>query len=398
MPKYQYTAKDVAGKKKKGQLMAADEAALYELLRGENLFLISCRLAQKEKKNTYRLTPRQLSEFLGTLLGAGVPLVRALNLMQAEETIKPKQKAIYENMIRSVRRGNSFADTMKDQGDAFPELLINMFRAAQESGRMDQTALRMAEHYQKEYRLSAKIKSATLYPKILCGVIVVVVMILFCYIMPKFMDVFANLELPAVTVALMAASGFMKRNWLWVLFGIVVLYVIAKAVLELPQIRLEVDRIKLKIPKIGILIQTIYTARFARTLCSLYTSGLPIVTALQVSKDTIGNRYLESQFDETIAMVRRGESLSDALAHIDGFHKKLAGNVAIGEETGSLDTMLISAADNFEYESEQAISRLISFLEPAMIIVMAVIVGMIMIAVMLPLLNMYAEIEASGTM
>ena len=401
MPKYQYTAKDVAGKKKKGQLMAADEAALYELLRGENLFLISCRLAQKEKKNTYHLTPRQLSEFcrqLGTLLGAGVPLVRALNLMQAEETIKSKQKAIYENMIRSVRRGNSFADTMKDQGDAFPELLINMFRAAQESGRMDQTALRMAEHYQKEYRLSAKIKSATLYPKILCGVIVVVVMILFCYIMPKFMDVFANLELPAVTAALMAASGFMQRNWLWVLFGIAVLYVIAKAVLELPQIRLEVDRIKLKIPKIGILIQTIYTARFARTLCSLYTSGLPIVTALQISKDTIGNRYLESQFDETIAMVRRGESLSDALAHIDGFHKKLAGNVAIGEETGSLDTMLISAADNFEYESEQAISRLISFLEPAMIIVMAVIVGMIMIAVMLPLLNMYAEIEASGTM
>ena len=263
---------------------------------------------------------------------------------------------------------------------------------------MDQTALRMAEHYQKEYRLSAKIKSATLYPKILCGVIVVVVMILFCYIMPKFMDVFANLELPAVTVALMAASGFMQRNWLWVLFGIAVLYVIAKAVLELPKIRLEVDRIKLKIPKIGILIQTIYTARFARTLCSLYTSGLPIVTALQVSKDTIGNSYLESQFDETIAMVRRGESLSDALSHIDGFHKKLAGNVAIGEETGSLDTMLISAADNFEYESEQAISRLISFLEPAMIIVMAVIVGMIMIAVMLPLLNMYAEIEASGTM
>ena len=138
-----------------------------------------------------------------------------------------------------------------------------------------------------------------------------------------------------MTAALMAASGFMQRNWLWVLFGIAVLYVIAKAVLELPQIRLEVDRIKLKIPKIGILIQTIYTARFARTLCSLYTSGLPIVTALQISKDTIGNRYLESQFDETIAMVRRGESLSDALAHIDGFHKKLAGNVAIGEETGS---------------------------------------------------------------
>ena len=136
MPKYQYTARDAAGKKKKGRLTAADEDALYELLKEENLFLISSRLAESEKKNTYRLKPRQLSEFcrqLGTLLSAGVPLVRAMNLMQSEETIKPKQKAIYENMIRSIRRGNSFSDTMKDQGDAFPELLINMFRAAEES-------------------------------------------------------------------------------------------------------------------------------------------------------------------------------------------------------------------------------------------------------------------------
>lgn len=401
MPKYQYTARDAAGKKKKGKLTAADEDALYELLKGENLFLVSCHLAEKEKKNTYRLKPRQLSEFcrqLGTLLSAGVPLVRALNLMMTEETIKPKQKAIYENMIRSVRRGNSFSDTMKDQGDAFPPLLINMFRAAEESGHMDKTALRMADHYQKEYRLNSKIKSATLYPKILGGVIVIVVMILFCYIMPKFMDVFADLKLPAVTVALMAISSFLQKNWLWVLFGLAVLYVAVKALLTLPDVRLKVDKMTLKIPKIGVLIQTIYTARFARTLCSLYTSGLPIVTALQVSKDTIGNAYLESQFDETIAMVRRGESLSDALSHIDGFHKKLAGNVAIGEETGSLDTMLLSAADNFEYDSEQAITRLIGYLEPAMIIVMAVVVGMIMVAVMLPLLNMYAEIEASGSM
>lgn len=401
MPKYQYTARDAAGKKKKGQLTATDEDALYDILKEENLFLISSRLAESEKRNTYRLKPRQLSEFcrqLGTLLNAGVPLVRAMNLMQSEETIKPKQKAIYENMIRSIRRGNSFSDTMRDQGDAFPELLTNMFRAAEESGHMDKTALRMAEHYQKEYRLSSKIKSATLYPKILCCVIVAVVMILFCYIMPKFMDVFADLELPAVTVVLMNASKFMQKNWLWVLIGIVVCILMIKALLELPHIRLKVDKMTLKIPKIGVLVQTIYTARFARTLCSLYTSGLPIVTALQVSKDTIGNSYLESQFDETIAMVRRGEPLSAALGQIDGFHKKLAGNVAIGEETGSLDTMLISAADSFEYDSEQAISRLIGYLEPAMIIVMAVVVGMIMIAVMLPLLNMYAEIEASGSM
>lgn len=401
MPKYKYTARDAAGKKKKGQLTAAGEEALYELLKNENLFLVSCSIAEKKKKNTYRFKPRQLSEFcrqLGTLLAAGVPLVRALNLMQAEETLKPKQKAIYENMIRGIRRGNSFSDTMREQGEAFEPLLINMFRAAEESGHMDRTALRMAEHYQKEYRLSSRIKSATLYPKILCGVVAAVVMILFCCIMPKFMDVFDGLELPAITVALMAVSDFMQKQWLWVLFGLAVLFLAVKGLLMIESIRLEADKIKLKIPKIGILIQTIYTARFARTLCSLYTSGIPIVTALQVSKDTIGNKYLESQFDETIAMVRRGEPLSAALGQIDGFHRKLAGNVAIGEETGSLDTMLISAADSFEYDSEQAITRLIGYLEPAMIIVMAVVVGIIMIAVMLPLLNMYAQIEQSGAM
>lgn len=400
MPKYKYTARDAAGKKIRGQISASGEEALYDLLKNKNQYLISCSPVQKEKKGTSRLKTMQLSEFcrqLGTMLAAGVPLVRALSLMLADETLKPGQKALYEEMLRSIRRGNSFSETMQQQGDAFPELLINMFRAAEESGNMEKTAMRMAEHYQKEYRQNAKIRSATLYPRILCGVTLIVLIILFCYIMPEFTEVFADMELPAITVALLAFSDFLLTKWFWVLGGAAAAYLGIKGLLLLPKVRLQADRLKLKLPKLGALLRTIYTARFARTLCSLYTSGLPIVAALQVGRNTIGNRYLESQFDAVIASVKRGEALSAALGQVDGFHRKLAGTVAIGEETGSLDTMLISAADSFEYDADLAVTKMIGYLEPAMIIVMALAVGLIMVSVMLPLLNMYAQIEASGT-
>lgn len=401
MPKYQYVAKDAQGKKVKGQVNAGNETALYEALRAENKYLISYKLDEKTGNKHYRLKPLQLSEFcrqLGTLLSAGVSLVRALHLIRSEETMRPEQKAVLDDMLKRIRQGESFSESMAAQGKAFPELLINMFRASEESGSMDRTAMRMAEHYQKEYRPNSKIKSATMYPKILGGIVVIVIIIIFCYIMPEFTSIFEDMELPLITKALLAISHFIRDQWIWIILVLATAFLALRALLLVPRVRLAVDRAKLKIPKIGMLLQTIYTARFARTLCSLYTSGLPIVTALQIGKDTVGNKYLESQFEEAIAMVRRGESLSSALSAIDGFHKKLANTVAIGEETGSLDTMLISTADNFDYDSEMAISKLVGYLEPVMIVIMAMVIGMIMIAVMVPLVNMYSEIEASGAM
>lgn len=401
MPKYTYVAKDVQGKKIRGELNAGNETALYEALRADNKFLISSRLSEDTGSRHYKMKAAQLSDFcrqLGTLLEAGVSLVRALNIIQQEDTIKPEQKAIYADMLRRIRQGEAFSEAMAAQGHAFPELLINMFKASEESGSMDKTAMRMADHYQKEYRLNSKIKSATMYPKILCVIVVIVILIVFYYIIPEFVSIFENMELPLVTRILLAISEFLVQKWFVVVIAAAVIFFGTKALLKLPGVRLQVDKYKLKIPKIGMLLRTIYTARFARTLCSLYTSGLPIVSALQVGKETVGNKYLESQFDDAIAMVRRGESLSAAIDSIDGFHKKLANSVAIGEETGSLDTMLISTADNFDYDSEMAISKLVGYLEPVMIILMAVVIGIIMVAVMVPLTNMYSEIEASGSM
>ena len=165
-----------------------------------------------------------------------------------------------------------------------------------------------------------------------------------------------------------------------------------KIIFSVPAIRFWIDRIEIHLPKIGKLRRIIYTARFARTLSSLYSAGIPIITCLQIAKTTVGNLYIESQFDDMIAKVRGGENLSDGIDSIDGFVKKLTSSVSVGEETGELDSMLISIADQMDYDAEIVTEKLVAMIEPVMIVIMAVIVGFIMIAIIQPIYGSYQSI------
>ena len=169
-----------------------------------------------------------------------------------------------------------------------------------------------------------------------------------------------------------------------------------RALLRVPSVRLALDRGKLTMPVFGKLHRIICTARFARTISSLYASGLPIITALQTARDTIGNAYIVSQFDAVLAQVRSGVSLSAALESVDGFQRKLCSSIAVGEETGQLDSMLDSIADSMEYDAQQASRRMMTILEPMLIVLMAFVVGFIIIAVMSPIIGSYSAIESSG--
>jgi type IV pilus assembly protein PilC len=189
-------------------------------------------------------------------------------------------------------------------------------------------------------------------------------------------------------------SDAMVSYWIQILVGAFLLVLVIRLILRIPVIRFARARFFLKLPVAGKLLKTIYTARFARTLSSLYSSGIPIVTALQTGRNTVGNLYIEKQFDQAIASVRAGESLSTAIGNIDGFVKKFSSTVMIGEETGSLDAMLDSIAENLEYEAEIAIGKLVAILEPVMIVIMAVIVGFIMISVISPIYGSYEAIGA----
>lgn len=163
----------------------------------------------------------------------------------------------------------------------------------------------------------------------------------------------------------------------------------------IPGVRYAKDKLELKLPVIGKLRRVIYTARFARTLSSLYSAGISIINCLQIARNTIGNSYIEKQFDQVIADVRGGMNLSESIDRVDGFTKKLSSSISVGEETGALDTMLVSIANQMEYDSEVAMNKLVSYLEPAMIVVMAAVVGFVIISVIQPIYGSYATIANS---
>jgi putative type II secretion pathway protein xcpS len=173
------------------------------------------------------------------------------------------------------------------------------------------------------------------------------------------------------------------------LIGVLCMVALIAGMLRVEKIRYKVDQMKLKFPKLGKLLGTIYTSRFARNMCSLYTSGISIINGLMIVKDNIGNKYIESQFDQVIRMVRNGTSLSQSIQKIDGFDAKLASSIYIGEESGKLEDMLSSLADDFDYEAEMATQKMVAMLEPIMIIFLALIVLCVMLSVLLPIYQMY---------
>lgn len=399
MARYQYTAKDLDGNQFKGIMEAPNEEELYHRLKLEDKFLVKS-FAIESKNKAKKIKANILSEFcreLGTLLGSGISLVRALNIIAQSETIKPWQREIYLNVLQLIRQGIALSDAMEQQEGAFPELMLYMFRSAELSGNLDQVALRMADHYRKDFRLNSKIKNAMIYPIVILITCLAAVIVLVTFVIPMFSDMFALMEtLPLPTRMVMALSDMFKYYWYLLIIGVAVFVCAIHIIFSQPPVRLALDRFKVRIPVAGKLLSIIYTARFARTLSSLYSSGLPIVGALQVGKKTIGNAYIESQFDDAIAAVRRGDNLSEAIGKIDGFSRKLSSVILIGEETGSLDTMLINASEDLDYEAENSIEKLLTLLQPLLIIFMAIVVIFILLAILLPVFGSYGAIENSS--
>lgn len=392
MALYKYKARDKDGRRVSGKMEAVDEIQLHNKLREKDLFLVYYD-RKGSSGRMRRLKSKQTAEFcrsVGTLLAAGVSLVRALSIVSKEETNTPEQTKLYEAVLRSVRQGNPMSDAMQEQGDAFPVLLIYMTRSAEAGGNMDKVMLRMASHYEKEARLKSKVISSMAYPCIVAVLAVVVILVIFTFVIPQFASLFERMDsLPLPTRIVMGFSDGLKKYWFQILLGLFFFGILFSFIKNRPAVKLWWDKRKVHLPVFGKLLKSIYTARFGRTLSSLYAAGLPIITALQVSRSTVGNSYIESQFDKVISLVRAGGTLSDGLDQVDGFNRKLAASIRVGEETGSLDTMLDAIADALDYEAEQAMNRMVTFIEPAMLVVLAVIVGFMIISVIMPIYGSY---------
>ena len=398
MPNFRYTAKSMEGKIQRGTMEAAGEGALQQMLKEQGLYLIEAKDAAAVKKHK-KLSARQLSEFskeLSTLLASGVSIVRALEIIAEEEGISPITKALYLDILAELKRGLSLSEAM-EMKQCFPELMLGMIRSGEGSGNIDAVMNRLALHYERENRLKQQVQSAMTYPMVLLVMSILVVILIVTFILPQFEELFAEMEsLPVVTEILMGISDFLVTQWYVALLVIFLLFIILRTVGKIYKVRRTIDYIKVHMPVAGKLNKVIYTARFSRTLSSLYSSGMPIASALQTAGGTVGNVYVEEQFDKVISMVRSGIPLSQALREVDGFLRKLSSTIMVGEESGRLDAMLDSIAMTMEEEAEAATKRLVTLLEPILICIMALVVGFIIIAVMLPIYESYGAIEGSA--
>ena len=395
MPVYKYRAIDKDKKKYRGALNAANESELQEKLRADGKFLTEFNLVDNRKR-AKRLRSDHLADFalnMSKLMAAGVTMVRAIDIVAEDEATPDKERDIYRDLLKIVKQGRPLSAAMYEQGDTFPSLFVSMIRSAENSGGMEETMAQMADYYAKEYRLNQKIKSAMTYPKILTVMIIGVVAVIVGFVIPQFKPLFDGMgELPWATKVLLNVSSFVGKKWYLILFAGAVFFLIFKIVASIPSVKLFKDKMEVHAPMIGKLRKVVYTARFARTLASLYSAGMPILSCLTIARSTIGNSYIEKQFDDVIASISAGETLNAAISRVDGFTKKLTSTIMVGEETGSLNTMLVSIADQMDYDSEIATQKMVTMLEPMMIVIMAVIVGFIMIAVITPIYGSYQTI------
>ncbi len=392
MPKYQYTALDLDNNKIMSIVDVRDEEDFRRFMRSQNLVPVKVKVLE-QKSVYYKLKPNEVAEFsrqMAGMLSSGITAVRAMEILK-DRDFKPKLLAVYENLHRDLQKGRTVSEAMQMQGDAFPPLFINMYASGEASGQMEQVAFKMAEHYEKEHRLNGKIKSATRYPKILGVVTLGVVLLIFLVVLPEFFTSLGDMELPGITKVMVAFSDFLRARWYFVLLGILVLVAGIARLKSLRAVAPKYDRMKMRFPLVGKLLRIIYTARFARTLSTLYSSGVSMLQSLEITGKIINNKYIEGQFGALIKDVRNGEPLSAAVRKVDGFDTKLANTIMIGEEAGRLDSMLTSTADSFDYEAEMATGKLVQMMEPIMLIVIAIVILLIMLSVMSPMMGIYSD-------
>lgn len=395
---FSYTATDLNGKVVRGKESAADKAALIQKLKDKGLFCTSYTEegAGKQKDAKAKFKTKDLAFFsrqVSTMLTSGISLVKALSILVSQQEDK-KKKAILMEIYDDVQRGKSFSEALVAQGNAFPNLFVSMVAAGEASGNLDMIMNRLSSHYDKENKTNNKIKSAMSYPVILGIIMVVIVIALFVFVMPQFAGMFTDPdEIPAFTKFLLAYSDSLVHQWyihVLIVGGIVVGIM---AIRKMPGFKLWWDRLKCRIPKAGKLICTIYTSRFAHTMANLFASGMPMVECIQKSEQVLGNAYISQEFETVIENVKQGESLSTSIARTGIFDGVFTSVIYVGEESGTLDDILEKTADYYDEESDTAINKLTSMLQPIMILIMGVLVCAILLAIYPA---MYAAMDTVG--
>ena len=403
MPKYVYEAVTALGKKVKGNIEADDyKKAVAKLtstghtvtsLKEANILNADLNISLGGKK----VPPREMGSYCHqfvSILSAGIPLVSCLKMME-KQTQNKILAQVTRDMRISVEKGSTLAAAMSKHDAVFPPLFVNMVRSGEETGNIDKSFEQMAVHYEKDAKLRGIVKKAMMYPMIVCCLAVIIVVVLLVWIVPQFTDMFAEMdsEMPAYTVAVVNLSNFMVRYWYVIAVGIVVFVILFKLFKSTEKGKHILGHAAITFPLIGKLNTKTACAQFARNLQTMLGAGIRITEALDIVAQTMSNLIYSESVYEIKKQVEVGLPLQRALEKTGLYPPMVTNMVAIGEEAGSTEEMLGTVADYYEQEVEETTQQVAATLEPLLIMVMAAACLAVILAVFLPILNLYNDLD-----
>lgn len=382
--KFSYVATDVSGKLVRGVETAEDYQELQAKLKERNLY---CTKYREKDLNAavdvkYKFKTKEVSFLarqLASMTSAGLSLVRALHILQEQQENK-RAKAVLLDIYEEVQKGKSFSDVLYSKPGVFPEMFVSMVAAGEASGTLDQILNRVSDHFANANKTANKVKSAMIYPLVLLVLIIAVVILMFTMILPQFGSMMDPEDMSPLSAAMMAISDSMINYWYVYLIVIGIIIALIWITMRIPKAKLKFDELLLKMPKVGKLMSTIYTGRFARNMANLYGAGLQLVDCIEKSVAVISNTYVRKRFEEAIDNIKLGESMSKAIEKTEIFEGMFTSIIYVGEESGTLDTILNKAADYYDEEADSAIGKLVGLMEPLMIIIMGVMIGLVLAA------------------
>lgn len=403
MPGYSYVAVDSRGKEKRGRMDAENREEVVRQLKNDGLIPVSIReqgVLNKEIDFSIgkKVKPRDLSVFCRQFVSitqAGVPMKEALQML-TEQTENKYLKQAVANVLANVEKGNTLADSMAAEKDIFPDIMVHMVEAGESSGSLDTSFARMAVHFEKEAKLKATIRKATIYPIILIFAVIGVIAVMLLFVIPIFIDMFADLdvEMPALTMGVMNLSKWTVGHWYVILAVIVAVILAYQAIYRTDQGRLKIDLIKMKIPLIGKLSVKSTCAQFARTMSTLMAAGVPTIDCLETVAKIVKNIHYKNALMKAREEVMKGIPLSEPLETSGIFPPMVYHMTSIGEDTGNMEDMLTKLADYYDEEVEITTQSVLAAMEPLIIVFMALIVGTLVIAVIMPIGTMYEGLDS----
>jgi len=436
MATFQYIALDGAGKEQRGTIEAEDRAAAIAAIRAHGLFPSAlgevkggsssaapaskpaakkgaAPKAKPKSKNIEiklpkfllgRVKTKDLTTFtrqLATLVNAGLPLMRCIEVLKKQNQI-PALADCLNGISESIAGGATFSESLTAYPKIFDNLYINMVKAGEAGGVLEVVLNRLAEFAEKAQKIKNKVKGAMIYPSVVLFAAIGITAFLMIAVIPKFQQVFNDIlggqSLPAVTEFVMSCSNFVQHNGLQVFLGAFAIWVLYKLFGRTKKGAYALDVMRIKMPVTGTLVKRTAISQVTRTLGTLLASGVPILQALTIVRDTTGNRVVSRALQTVHDAVKEGESMTDPLAASGVFPPMVVSMVQVGEETGALSDMLTRIANTYDDEVDNAVSGLTAAIEPALIIFLAVVVGTIVIAMFLPMIKIISSVSSGGSM